>query len=204
MWFIPECLGFGLKIPLAGTDSSDLSRLMPQNSIDDPFSLRATSRAYGGIRGYTKERLCDRTSLDYVSWLISRTPDFRTYFGDWESLRAQRKLDLMEPVIVSIPDSWKNLDLSGLRTVVISKLKTLKENKTTGQPPIPIEHPELGLIFVNQDGIGKTENEGADPAKVLIASEIQALIPKAIYSHTELPREQKVLRSLDTRRYMQK
>ncbi|MBR4878055.1 MAG: zeta toxin family protein, partial [Rhodocyclaceae bacterium] len=55
-------------------------------------SFRETERAYGGREAW--QRACDdgltelNSELDYETWIVARTPEFKEYFGDWETARG--------------------------------------------------------------------------------------------------------------------
>ncbi|WP_156469198.1 hypothetical protein, partial [Cephaloticoccus primus] len=113
-----------------------------------------------------------------------RTPEFKEWFGDWESLRAQKRLDEMEPVVVPIPDEWRGLSLEQWRSKMVDSLGSLMADERKGRLATAIVHPELGEIFVNRDGINKTKSASADPAKILVAANLKDVLPQAVYAHS--------------------
>ncbi|MBX6420186.1 MAG: hypothetical protein IRZ06_04135, partial [Nevskia sp.] len=60
----------------------------------DEFSR--TERAYGGREAYERARAEGRTKLNYRQWVQVRTPAFKRWFGDWETLRAQKRTVAVE------------------------------------------------------------------------------------------------------------
>jgi len=60
----------------------------------DEFSR--TERAYGGREAYERARAEGRTKLNYRQWVQVRTPAFKRWFGDWETLRAQQRTVVVE------------------------------------------------------------------------------------------------------------
>jgi len=147
----------------------------------------AFAKAYGGKAAYEKARAEGKTELTYHQWLQVRTEAFEAWFGDWEAVRAQDRVDAMQPVKVTVPDEWRGLPVEELRKEALKKLKALVGDKRTGEGFTEITHPELGVIRVDSRGFKKTRSASADPAKILVAADVQNLIPQAIYSRSEGP-----------------
>ena len=140
---------------------------------------RQTERAYGGRPTYDRARAAGRTKLNYQQWVQVRTPAFKQWFGDWEAVRAQQRLDAMKPVTVRVPDEWRGLSHSELRQRMAESLDRMVRDRTE------IEHPEIGLIRVGRAGAKKSTGSARDPAKSLVVADIGALIPKTIYARSE-------------------
>ena len=47
--------------------------------------FKATERAYGGKAAYDRAKAAGKTKLTYGQWVQVRTPNFKAWFGDWES-----------------------------------------------------------------------------------------------------------------------
>ncbi len=141
--------------------------------------FKETERAYGGKAAYDRAKAAGKTKLTYGQWVQVRTPNFKAWFGDWEAVRAQERLDAMEPVQVRVPDAWRGLGHAELRQKMAEELDRMVREKTQ------IEHPELGMIQVGRAGAKKTSGSARDPAKSLVAADIEALIPASIYARTE-------------------
>jgi|GEM_PF-1961943 len=152
----------------------------------DTYQLRAVETAVGGHEAYERAKAEGKTELTYHQWLQVRTPEFKAWLGDWEGLRAQQALDQMEPVKVVSPQEWRGLPIEQLRKNALGKLKALVGDKTTGKGFTEIAHPELGVIRVDSRGVKKTKDASRDPAKLLIAANIQEVLPQAIYSRSEV------------------
>ncbi|MGQ0654713.1 MAG: ADP-ribosyltransferase-containing protein [Betaproteobacteria bacterium] len=131
-------------------------------------------RAYGGREAWQKAREDGRTHLDYRQWVQVRTPAFKRWFGDWEALRAQQRLDTMEPVRVEIPAEWEHSSKDELRQRVADALNAAVLAKTE------IIHPELGPIRISRKGERKTISASPDPAKLLIANALDRVIPASV------------------------
>lgn len=141
--------------------------------------FKAMERTYGGKAAYDRAKAAGKTKLTYGQWVQVRTPNFKAWFGDWEAVRAQERLDAMEPVQVRVPDAWRGLGHAELRQKMAEELDRMVREKTQ------IEHPELGIIQVGRAGAKKTSGSARDPAKSLVAADIEALIPASIYARTE-------------------
>nr|WP_156469167.1 hypothetical protein [Cephaloticoccus primus] len=153
------------------------------------YQLGVVDRVYGGRGAYDAAAAAGRTKLGYWQWLQVRTPEFKEWFGDWEGLRAQKRLDAMQPVSVPIPDKWRGLPVEQLRKEALEKLRGLVGDKRKGEGFTDIEHPELGTIRVDGRGVRKTKHASADPAKLLVAAHVDKILPEAIYSRSEPPEE---------------
>ncbi|HMM73920.1 MAG TPA: GNAT family N-acetyltransferase, partial [Rhodocyclaceae bacterium] len=66
--------------------------------------LAETERAYGGRAAYDKAKAEGKTKLTYGQWVQVRTPNFKNWFGDWESDPAHASKvvdrDTGEPMVV--------------------------------------------------------------------------------------------------------
>ncbi|PJK07991.1 hypothetical protein CO610_07450 [Lysobacteraceae bacterium NML95-0200] len=144
--------------------------------------FKDTERAYGGKQAYEKAKAAGKTKLSYGQWVQVRMPNFKQWFGDWEAVRAQARLDAMQPVKVRIPDEWRGLSHVQLREKMAQELDRMVKEK------VKIEHPELGVIRVGRVGASKTEATARDPAKSIVAADIETLIPASIYARSEASR----------------
>lgn len=137
---------------------------------------RNTERAYGGRAAYERARSEGRTKLAYDQWVQVRTPSFKERFGDWEALRAQRRLEEMDPIAVRVPEAWRGLPVAELRQRVRDALDSLAKAGTR------LYHPEVGEIIVTRSGVKKTVSEGRDPAKLVIAADLEHVLPLSIHA----------------------
>jgi len=145
-----------------------------------------TARAYGGQAAYERARATGKTRLTYAQWVTVRTPDFKQRFGDWEALRAQRRLDAMAPVQVHVPQAWRGLSEKAMRAKMVEALDAMVKKKTA------IPHPELGDVHVGRRGAKKTESTSKDPADMLVAADLEAALPKSILASAHPSNEQGV------------
>lgn len=140
--------------------------------------FKETERAYGGKAAYDRAKAAGKTKLTHGQWVQVRTPNFKAWFGDWEAVRAQERLDAMEPVQVRVPDAWRGLGHAELRQKMAEELDRMVREK------VEINHPELGSIQVGRVGAKKSKSTSPDPAKVLVTAGIEALIPASIYARS--------------------
>ena len=147
---------------------------------------RETERAYGGRAAYDKAKAAGRTKLSFGQWVTVRTPNFKRWFGDWEALRAQQRLDDMKPVQVRVPDAWRGLSVAEMQARLADTLDAMVKAKTS------IKHPDLGAVQVGRKGAQKTNSTSRDPAKMLVAADIEASLPQAIVASAAPSNEQGV------------
>ena len=142
-------------------------------------TFEATARAYGGAAAHHAARIGGRTKLDYDQWVQVRTPEFKAWFGDWEALRTQQRLDAMPAVDVRIPDEWRGLSHVELRQRMAEALDRMVRERAE------IRHPELGSIRIGRVGARKSEGSARDPAKSLVVADIESILPTSIYARSE-------------------
>ena len=141
--------------------------------------FKETERAYGGREAYDRAKAAGKTKLNYRQWVQVRTPKFKEWFGDWEALRSQKRLDAMDPIKVRVPNEWRELSHTELRAKMAEALDRMVKQRTE------INHPDLGVIRVGRTGANKSVGTARDPAKSLVAADIDALIPSSIYARSE-------------------
>lgn len=134
--------------------------------------FEATARAYGGERTWQRAKDAGRTKLNYRQWVQVRTPAFKAWFGDWEALHAQSRLDAMEPVEVAIPERWAKFPLNEIRLRVKDALLSIGT----------MEHPEIGAVRVKPRGVKKAIAESADPAKLALLSDLKKAFGQSIFA----------------------
>ncbi len=163
----PAPANAGVRFSRSGSPDAEVQR-----------QFKATERAYGGKAAYDRAKAAGKTKLNYGQWVQVRTPNFKAWFGDWEAVRAQERLDAMEPVQVRVPDAWRGLGHAELRQKMAEELDRMVREK------VEINHPELGSIQVGRVGAKKSKSTSPDPAKVLVTAGIEALIPASIYARS--------------------
>jgi len=113
-----------------------------------------------------------------------RTPEFKEWFGDWEGLRAQKKLDAMEPVELVLSEEYRDADLETLRKEVEKHLDKLAEAGAKA------EHPELGQIGFSKSKAKKATSTSAATEKLHAALDIVRVIEVAHHVRSELSSKQ--------------
>lgn len=141
--------------------------------------FRETERAYGGRDAYERAKAAGRTKLTYGQWVQVRTPNFKRWFGDWQALAAQQRLDAMEPVQVRVPQEWRGLPVRELRELVEASLLELM---ASGEP---LKHPEVGEVQVVRKGIKKALSSGADPAKLQVLGDLRNAFGSSFLAGTQ-------------------
>ena len=68
----------GAAVATGGTTAQSAER-------DGARQFRDTERAYGGREAYNAAKAAGKTKLNYHQWVQVRTPNFKQWFGDWES-----------------------------------------------------------------------------------------------------------------------
>ena len=134
-----------------------------------------TERAYGGRAAYDRAKAAGKTKLSYGQWVQVRTPNFKQWFGDWEAVRAQERLDAMRPVEVDLPDALRGASLEQLREAVKARLDALAESGAVAQ------HPDVGEIGFSKGNNKKALSTSAAPEKLHAAHDIVRVIESAVH-----------------------
>lgn len=159
---------------LTGQGGLRFSKAQSDTETDRQF--KETERAYGGREAYDRAMATGKTKLNYRQWVQVRTPKFKEWFGDWEGLRAQHKLDAMPPVGIRVPDDWRGLDVKTLRGKVETALIELAES---GQP---LHHADIGDVSIAKRGIKKALSSSADPAKLMVLGDLRNAFESSIFA----------------------
>ena len=166
----PAPANAGVRFSRSGSPDAEVQR-----------QFKETERAYGGKAAYDRAKAAGKTKLTHGQWVQVRTPNFKAWFGDWEAVRAQERLDAMEPVQVRVPDAWRGLGHAELRQKMAEELDRMVREKTQ------IEHPELGMIRVGRAGAKKSQSTSRDPAKVLVSADLENVLPAAFHARSDAP-----------------
>ncbi|MDR3088890.1 MAG: hypothetical protein LBU39_03625 [Desulfobulbaceae bacterium] len=157
-----------------------------QDQTEDAAELQRqfddTASAYGGQEGYERAKEAGRTKLNFRQWVQVRTPNFKKWFGDWQGLQAQKKLDAMKPVEIRVPEAWKTLALDELRSEVRQVMMELRGEK-------PLRHPEIGAVAVQTGGVKKSFSASRDPAKLLVMGDLKRAFEKSIFASAISPKQ---------------
>jgi len=153
---------------------------MGNNRHNRSSPLALAERAYGGQPAYEKARQENRTKLNYDSWLLVRTPDFKRAFGDWEALRAECRADAMPPVELRLNEQYRSTNLDRLRTTVSDYLRHLARGDHSAT------HPVLGKVGFSASNIGKVISTSAISQKLYTALDIIPVIEAAYLVGSQL------------------
>ncbi|MBG4718162.1 hypothetical protein I5F71_02730 [Pseudomonas aeruginosa] len=119
------------------------------------------------------------SKLSERQWHQVRTNEFSAWFGDWQALAAQQKLEKAEPLKLRAPASWGGISLKDIRERISSLLDSLS---ATGEP---LHHPVLGEVRVGRGGIKKAVATSADPAKRVLLADLRRAFEASIYASSQ-------------------
>jgi len=134
----------------------DEARLTPDAAqIQTTYQLRA----FHGRR-YEQAKAEGQTELTAQQWQQVHSPEFKAWFGDWQRLRAQERIDAMEPVELQLDEKWRGKNPKELREAVVTHLRDL------AKAGVKANHPELGEVGFADNKIGKIVSTSADAEKL--------------------------------------
>lgn len=73
----------------SGRDDGPGAALARQRDAARQFAV--TALKYGGRAAYNRARAAGETVLSYAQWVMTRTPNFKRYYGDWERNNATNR-----------------------------------------------------------------------------------------------------------------
>jgi len=88
------------EMPLS---TSDRSMNSPKGDLVD--QIAAVERAYGGISSWQREVEAKNTQLSYEHWLVAKTPEFKSEWGDWEAKIGVERLNALTALDIGPLDS---------------------------------------------------------------------------------------------------
>jgi|GEM_PF-663089 len=122
---------------------------------------------------YERAQSRGNTQLSFKQWRQAHSPEFKNWFGDWQALRAQQRIDAMQPVELQLDEKLRNADVKTLRQEVTTYLRSLANGKTTAN------HLELGEVGFSTSNIGKVINTSATTKKLQATRDIVRVIEQA-------------------------
>gem|GEM_PF-955573 len=153
----------------------DESRLTPEAAkIQTTYQLRAFR-----TKRFEAAKAAGTTKLTQNQWQQVHTPEFKAWFGDWETLRAQRKVDAMPPVELQLDEKYRNASVEELRDAVEAHLDKLAQSGTTAK------HPELGEIGFAKGNTGKSNYMAVVHEKLHATLDIMRVLEAAHLVHSE-------------------
>lgn len=116
------------------------------------------------------------SKLNQKQWHQARSDNFKRWFGDWQALEAQQRLDAMKPLKLRTPDAWKGLSERERLAKVESTLKSMARLSEA------LPHGDLGEVTMGMSGAKKASSSAADPAKQAILARLQRAFEHSIYA----------------------
>ncbi|MEQ6329070.1 LPD38 domain-containing protein [Pseudomonas chengduensis] len=116
------------------------------------------------------------SKLTQKQWHQARSDNFKRWFGDWQAMNAQERLDAMKPLKLRTPESWKDLTERERLAKVEESLKGMARQSEA------LPHDDLGEVTMRMSGAKKASSSAADPAKQAILARLQQAFEHSIYA----------------------
>lgn len=116
------------------------------------------------------------SNLNQKQWHQARSDNFKRWFGDWQALEAQERLDAMKPLKLRTPVAWKGLSERERLARVEATLKSMARLSEA------LPHSDLGEVTMSMSGAKKASSSAADPAKQAILARLQSAFEHSIYA----------------------
>lgn len=116
------------------------------------------------------------SNLNQKQWHQARSDNFKRWFGDWQALEAQERLDAMKPLKLRTPEAWKGLSERERLAKVEATLKSMARLSEA------LPHSDLGEVTMSMSGAKKASSSAADPAKQAILARLQSAFEHSIYA----------------------
>ncbi|PIA74323.1 hypothetical protein CDR19_04470 [Ectopseudomonas toyotomiensis] len=120
------------------------------------------------------------SNLTQKQWHQTRGDNFKRWFGDWQALDAQSRLDDKAPLKLRMPDTWKELSERDRLEKVEASLKTMARQSEA------LPHDDLGDVTMAMSGAKKAASTAADPAKQAVLTRLQQAFEHSIYASSTL------------------
>ncbi|WFS20658.1 hypothetical protein P9K38_10080 [Pseudomonas sp. 905_Psudmo1] len=116
------------------------------------------------------------SKLNQKQWHQVRSESFDRWFGDWQALAVEQRLDESKPLRLKTPEAWKGLGIKERQAKVLELLRGFVASGET------LQHDVLGEVRLNNNGAKKAASTSADPAKHTVLAKVQDAIRHAEYS----------------------
>ncbi|TRO14104.1 hypothetical protein EQ826_21305 [Ectopseudomonas mendocina] len=116
------------------------------------------------------------SKLNQKQWHQVRSESFDRWFGDWQALAVEQRLDESKPLRLKTPEAWKGLGIKERQAKVLELLRGFVASGET------LQHDVLGEVRLNNNGAKKAVSTSADPAKHTVLAKVQDAIRHAEYS----------------------
>ncbi|WP_322979104.1 LPD38 domain-containing protein [Pseudomonas sp. C11] len=120
------------------------------------------------------------SALTQKQWHQARSENFKRWFGDWQALDAQARLDAKAPLKLRMPETWKGLTERERLAKVEASLKTMARESEA------LPHDDLGDVTMAMSGAKKAASSAADPAKQAVLTRLQQAFEHSIYASSSL------------------
>ena len=116
------------------------------------------------------------SKLNQKQWHQVRSESFDRWFGDWQALAVEQRLEESKPLRLKTPEAWKDLGIKERQAKVLELLRGFVASGET------LQHDVLGEVRLNNNGAKKAASTSADPAKHAVLAKVQDAIRHAEYS----------------------
>lgn len=123
------------------------------------------------------------SKLSQRQWHQARSKNFKQWFGNWQGLAAQQRLDAMKPLRLRMPEAWKGMTEKDRLAAVTAALKGMAR---AGEV---LHHSEMGDIRVSMPGVKKATSSAADPAKKVVLARLRESFERSVYTGAALDQQ---------------
>jgi hypothetical protein len=116
------------------------------------------------------------SKLNQRQWHQVRSANFKKWFGDWQVVATQNRLDAMKPLRLRMPEAWRGMSEREKLAAVEAALKNMARSQEV------LHHDELGDVQVGMRGAKKAVSNAADPAKKLVLHRLRETFEHSIYA----------------------
>lgn len=119
------------------------------------------------------------SKLNQKQWHQARLPSFKQWFGNWQGLAAEQRLDAMTPLKLRMPEAWRGMSEKQKLAAVEAALKNMVRNGEV------LNHGELGEVKVGSRGLKKATSSAADPAKKVVLNRLREAFEHSVYASSQ-------------------
>lgn len=116
------------------------------------------------------------SKLNQKQWHQTRSENFKRWFGDWQAVATQQRLEAIKPLKLRMPEAWKDMSEKQKLAAVEAALKNMARDQEV------LHHDELGDVQVGMRGVKKAVSSAADPAKKLVLQRLRETFEHSIYT----------------------
>lgn len=118
--------------------------------------------------------------LNSKQWHQARGENFKRWFGNWQAVATQQRLDALKPLKLRMPEAWRGLSEKERLAAVESALRAMARDQET------LHHDELGDVRMGMRGVKKAVSSAADPAKKMVLQRLRETFEHSIYASSEV------------------